>query len=38
MLTANTLSRAYVEDRERSPTEVEAEPIHANHFLPALDY
>ena len=38
MLTANTLSRAYVEDCERSPAEVEVEPIHAYHFFSVPDH
>ena len=38
MLTANTLSRAYIEDCERSPAEDEVDHIHANHFLPVSDY
>ena len=35
MLLADTLSRAYSEDYERSATESEVECIHATHFLPA---
>ena len=38
MLTANTLSRAYIEDCEHSPAEEEVDHIHANHFLPVSDH
>ena len=38
MLTANTLSRAYIEDCERSPAKEEVDHIHANHFLPVSDH
>ena len=38
MLLADTLSRAYSEDYERSATESEVECIHATHFLPVPDY
>ena len=38
MLLADTLSRAYSEDYERSATESEVECIHATHFLPVLDH
>ena len=37
MLLADTLSRAYSEDYERSATESEVECIHATHFLPFPD-
>ena len=37
MLLADTLSRTYLEDCERSATEVEVECIHATHFLPIPD-
>ena len=38
MLLADTLSRAYSEDYERSATESEVECIHATHFLPVPDH
>ena len=38
MLTANTLSGAYMEDCERSPAEEEVDHIHASHFLPVSDH
>ena len=38
MLLADTLSRAYSEDYERSTTESEVECIHATHFLPVPDH
>ena len=34
MLTANTLSRGYIKDCERSPPEVEVERPHTYHYLP----
>ena len=37
MLLADTLSRAYSEEYERSATESEVECIHATHFLPVPD-
>ena len=37
MLPADTLSRAYSEEYERSATESEVECIHATHFLPVPD-
>ena len=37
MLLADTLSRAYSEEYERSATESEVEYIHATHFLPVPD-
>ena len=37
MLLADTLSRAYSEEYERSATEPEVECIHATHFLPVPD-
>ena len=38
MLLADTLSRTYSENYERSATESEVECIHATHFLPVLDH
>jgi len=38
MLLADTLSRAYSEDYERSTTESEVECVHATHFLPVSDH
>ena len=38
MLLADTLSRAYSEDCERSAIESEVECIHAIHFLPVPDH
>ena len=38
MLLADTLSRAYLEDYERSATESEVECIHATHFLLVPDH
>ena len=38
MLLADTLSRAYSEDYERSATESEVGCIHATHFLPVPDH
>ena len=38
MLLADTLSRAYLTEYERSATEVEVEHIHATHFLPVREH
>ena len=38
VLTANTLSRAYIEDCERWSAEVKVERFHAYHFLPFSDH
>ena len=38
MLLADTLSRAYLTEYERSATEVEVEHIHATHFLPVPEH
>ena len=38
MVLADTLSRAYLTEYERSATEVEVEHIHATHFLPVPEH
>ena len=38
MLLADTLSRAYLTEYERSATKVEVEHIHATHFLPVPEH
>ena len=38
VLTANTLSRAYIKDCERSSAKVEVERSHSYHFLPLPDH